>query len=157
MEKIINLTVNGKPHKLAVKPNTTLAELLRNELELKGTKIACDIGACGSCTVLLDGKAVKSCSILAPQVEGRNIVTIEGLANGDQLHPIQESFIRNHGFQCGFCTPGMILCAKALLDENPNPSEYEVREAIGGHICRCGTYPNIVKSILDAAKVMRGK
>lgn len=155
MKKALNLTVNGKRYELDVKTNTTLAELLRNELGLTGTKIACDIGACGGCTVILDGKAVRSCSILAPQAEGRNIVTIEGLTNGDRLHPIQESFIRNHGLQCGFCTPGMILGAKVLLEENPNPSEYEVREAIDGHICRCGTYPNIVKSILDAAKVMR--
>ncbi|MFC2013338.1 (2Fe-2S)-binding protein [Chloroflexota bacterium] len=157
MKIALNLIINGKQHELDVNPNTTLAELLRNELGLTGSKVACDIGACGSCTVLLDRKAVRSCSILAPQAEGRNIVTIEGLANGDQLHPIQESFIRNHGLQCGFCTPGMILEAKALLDENPKPSDLEVREALDGHICRCGTYPNIVKSILDAAKVMRGE
>lgn len=140
-----------------VEPKTILVELLRNELELTGTKIACSSGSCGTCTVLVDGKAVKSCSILALQVKGRDVLTIEGLANGDNLHPIQESFIKNHGMQCGYCTPGMIMSAKALLNENSNPTKQEVREAISGNICRCGTYPKIVKSILAAADKMGGK
>ena len=118
--------------------------------------MACSTGACGACTVLLDGKAVNSCLILALQANGKDVVTIEGLEENGKLHPIQESFIRNHGFQCGYCTPGIVLAAKALLDENPNPTEQEVRETFMGHICRCATYPRIVASTLDAAKTMRG-
>jgi carbon-monoxide dehydrogenase small subunit len=116
----------------------------------------CNSGSCGGCAVLVDGKVVKSCSILALQVDGRNVLTIEGLATSEKLHPIQQSFIENHGFQCGYCTPGMIISAKALLDENPNPTQQEVREFISGKLCRCGTYPKIVKSILAAAKMMGG-
>lgn len=156
MEAELKLTVNGEYYELAIRPGTTLAELLRNELGLVGAKVACSSGACGACTVLLDGKAVKSCLILAPQANGKSVITIEGLEDGGKLHPIQECFIRNQGFQCGYCTSGMILAAKALLDEKPDPSEQEIREAITGHICRCGTYPNIVSSILDAAKVLGG-
>jgi len=155
MRKELKLTVNGKVRELAVEPRTLLVEVLRNDLGLTGTKMPCSSGSCLGCTVLLDGKAVKSCSILALQADGRDILTIEGLADGDKLHPIQESFVENHGFQCGYCTPGIIMAAKGLLDENPSPTEQEVREAIAGHICRCGTYPRIIKSILNAARMMQ--
>lgn len=157
MKKELELTINGEPYELMVEPGTLLAELLRNELGLTGTKMSCSSGSCNACTVIIDAKAVKSCSLLALQAKGRSVLTIEGLADGDKLHPIQESFIENHGMQCGYCTPGMIMSAKALLDENPAPSEQEVREAIAGNLCRCGTYPKIVKSILAAAKKMGGK
>lgn len=156
MKKELKLTVNAKPYELAVEPRTLLVEVLRNELGLTGTKLACSSGSCAACTVLVNGKAVKSCSILALQANGKNILTIEGLANGANLHPLQKSFVKNHGFACGYCTPGMILSAKALLDENSNPTEREVRQAISMHLCRCGTYPKIVKSILDAAKMIEG-
>ena len=153
--KKLGLTINGKPYQFVIEPRTLLVELLRNELGLTGTKIACSDGSCSACTVLVDGKAVKSCSILALQVHGRSVLTIEGLADGGKLHPIQESFVRNHGLACGYCTPGMILLAKSLLDENSNPTEQEVRTAVSGHLCRCGTYPKIIKSILDAGRMTR--
>ena len=156
MKKDLNLTVNGKSYRILTESRTLLIELLRNELGLTGTKMPCNSGSCGACAVLVDGKVVKSCSILALQVNGKNVLTIEGLATGDKLHPIQQSFIENHGFQCGYCTPGMIMSAKALLDEKPNPTQQEVRESISGKLCRCGTYPKIVKSILAAAKMMGG-
>lgn len=156
MKTELSVTINGKPYEFAVEPRMLLVELLRNELGLTGTKVACSSGSCGACTVLVDGKAVKSCSILAPQVDRKSVLTIEGLADGDKLHPIQESFVKNHGLACGYCTPGMILLTKALLDENPDPTEEEVRRAISDHLCRCGTYPKIAESILEAAKVMRG-
>jgi aerobic-type carbon monoxide dehydrogenase small subunit (CoxS/CutS family) len=155
MKKELQLTVNGKSRKVSVEPKTLLVELLRNELGLTGAKMSCSCGSCCACTIILDGKAVRSCSVLALQANGRNVLTIEGLADGDKLHPIQESFVKNHGFQCGYCTPGFIMAAKALLDESPNPTEPEVRDAVEGHICRCGTYPRIVQSVLDAAKMMR--
>ena len=155
MEKPLTLTVNGERCELTVTPQATLAEVLRKNLGLTGAKIACDIGVCGACTVLLDGKAVKSCLILALQADGRDVLTIEGLEEEGRLHPLQESFMLNHGFQCGYCTPGMILAGKGLLDENPDPAAEEVREAISGHICRCGTYPRIVGSILSAVKMRR--
>ncbi len=155
MKKKLQTTVNGKFYELLVEPNKLLVEVLRDELGLTGTKFACSTGSCCSCTVLLEGRAVKSCSVLAMQVQGKNLTTIEGLAEGDKLHPLQESFVRNHGFACGFCTPGMAMAVKGLLEENYNPTDQEVRGAIEGHICRCGTYPNIVKSALEAAKEMR--
>lgn len=157
MKTVLDLRVNGEPYKLTIRPQTTLAEVLRKDLGLTGTKISCDVGACGACTVILDGKAVKSCLILALQANGKDVLTIEGLERDGKLHPLQESFTRNHGFQCGYCTPGMILAAKGLLDENPDPTALEAREVIAGHICRCGTYPKIVASILDAVKVRRGE
>lgn len=156
MKTELSVTINGKPYEFAIEPRMLLVELLRNELGLTGTKVACSSGSCGACTVLVDGKAVKSCSILAPQVDRKSVLTIEGLADGDKLHPIQESFVKNHGLACGYCTPGMILLTKALLDENPDPTKEEVRRAISDHLCRCGTYPKIAESILEAAKVMRG-
>lgn len=157
MEREITLTVDGKEHRVAVEPCCTLAECLREKLGILGVRVSCNQGDCGSCTVLLDGETVYACMILAVEVEGRNIETIEGLAWGKELHPIQQAFIAQHGMQCGYCTPGMILSAKALLDRNSSPSEQEAREAISGNLCRCGTYPKIVKAILSAAEMMRGR
>jgi carbon-monoxide dehydrogenase small subunit len=154
MKKILSLHINGQLYEVAVKPKTTLVEVLRNEVGLTGTKRACNSGACGSCTVLVDGKAVNSCSVLALQVQGKHITTIEGLTRGAQLHPIQEAFLDQGGFQCGFCTPGMIVAAKAFLDENPSPSRQQVKEAIAGNLCRCTGYVRIVDSILLAARRM---
>ena len=156
MKKELKLTINSKPYEFDIEPRVTLQELLRNEMKLTGTKIGCSDGSCSACTVLVDGRAVKSCSILALQAKGKNVLTIEGVADGDKLHPIQKSFIENHGIACGYCAPGMIILAKALLDENPNPTEHEVRETVNSNLCRCGTYPKIVKSILAAAKTMGG-
>lgn len=154
--KELKLTINGRPYNFDVEPKTTLVELLRGNLGLTGTKTGCSDGSCSACTVIVEGKAVKSCSILALQLNGKNVLTIEGLEHEGKLHPIQESFIEGHGMQCGYCTPGMIMSAKALLEENLNPTEQEVREAILGNLCRCGTYPKIVRSILAAAKEMGG-
>ena len=151
-KQTIRLTVNGKPHALQVFPNQTLLEVLREDLSLTGTKEGCQDGTCGSCTVLLDGKPVRSCLVLALEAEGKGVLTIEGLANGDRLHPIQEAFVKHGGIQCGFCTSGMVLTAKALLDSNPNPTEQEIREAISGNLCRCTGYVKIVKSVAAAAK-----
>ena len=156
MKKILNLSINGEPYEVAVSPKTTLVELLRNEIGLTGTKRACNSGACGSCTVLVNGKAVNSCSVLALQVQGKHISTIEGVADGVKLHPIQEAFLDHGGFQCGFCTPGMIITAKAFLDETPNPSRQEIKEAIAGNLCRCTGYVRIIDSISLAAERMEG-
>lgn len=152
MKKELNLTVNGEPRQLFIEPKRLLNDVLRNELGLTGTKKGCDSGACASCTVLLDGKAVKSCSVLAMQANGRNITTIEGLADGLSLHPIQQAFIDHWAFQCGFCTSGQIMAAKALLDENPNPTREQVKLHMDGHLCRCTGYNMIIEAILDAAQ-----
>ena len=153
MEKqTIRLKVNAEEHELQVPPNKTLLETLREDLGLTGAKEGCQDGTCGSCTILLDGKPVRSCLILAVEAEGKDILTIEGLSKDDELHPIQEAFVNYGGVQCGFCTPGMILAAKALLDTNTNPSEEEVRKAISGNLCRCTGYLKIVKSIIAAAQ-----
>jgi len=151
MKKLLNVTINGQPTEVLVKSSITLADLLRVQLGLTGTKKACDVGACGSCTVLIDGKSVKSCSILALQTEGKQVNTIEGLADGPKLHPLQDAFIEHQGFQCGFCAPGMIMTAKALLDENPNPTRDEVKMGIVGNLCRCTGYVRVEKAILAAA------
>lgn len=156
MKQKITLIVNEKEYDVEVEPYLTLAECLRDRLGLNGVRVSCNAGDCGCCTVLLEGQAVSSCMILAVEVGGRNITTIEGLSQGGELHPIQKAFVGHHGMQCGFCTPGMILSAKALLDRTPNPTELEVREAISGNLCRCGSYPKTVKSILAAAKMMGG-
>lgn len=148
MKKRLELIVNGGLREAYVEPWCTLQEALRTEFALFGVKSGCDTGHCGSCTVLIDGKAVKSCLVLALQARGRNITTIEGLAGKDGLHPIQQSFLNHFAFQCGFCTPGMILTAKALLDENPKPTEEEVRRALVGNLCRCTGYVKIVEAIL---------
>lgn len=156
MKEKIRLIVNKKGYELEVEPYLTLADCLRERLGLSGVRVSCNQGDCGACTVLLDGDPVSSCMILAVEVDGRNIETIEGLSEGGELHPIQKAFVEHHGMQCGFCTPGMLLSAKALLDRNPNPTEWEVREAILGNLCRCGSYPKIVESILKVARIMRG-
>jgi carbon-monoxide dehydrogenase small subunit len=151
----INVTVNGKAHAAEVEPRTLLVHFLREQLGLTGTHIGCDTSSCGACVVHLNGQSVKSCTILAVQADGGDILTIEGLGSTDNLHPVQEGFWENHGLQCGYCTPGMIMTAVAFLKENPNPSESEIRHALEGNICRCTGYQNIVKSIQWAAEKMR--
>lgn len=148
-KKSLQLTINGEPYELTVEPCTTLAELLREELHLTGTKEGCGIGMCGACTVLLDGKAIKSCLVLALKANGKEITTIEGLAAKGEIHPLQKAFIDHGAIQCGYCTPGMILSAKALLDENPHPTEEEVRMAMVGNLCRCTGYVKILEAILS--------
>jgi aerobic-type carbon monoxide dehydrogenase small subunit (CoxS/CutS family) len=148
----INVSVNGVLQALQVEPRTTLAEALRGPLGLTGTKIACNRGACSACTVLLDGAPVCSCMVLAIEVGSRSVTTIEGLAQGDVLHPVQVAFIEHDALQCGFCTPGMVLSCAALLRHTPDPSARDVQNAISGHICRCGTYPHVVAATLAAAK-----
>ena len=152
MKTRILLKVNGERHEVFIEPNRTLLDVLREELLLKGVKEACGAGECGACTVLMDGKPVNSCITLAVEAEGREIETIEGLSNGGNLHPLQKSFIEHHSFQCGFCTPGIIMTAKAFLDRNPEPTEEEITNGIAGNICRCTGYDNIVDGILNAAK-----
>jgi carbon-monoxide dehydrogenase small subunit len=147
----ITVTVNGAEQSLAVEPRLLLVHFLREKLRLTGTHVGCDTTNCGACTVLVDGVPVKSCTYLAVQANGKAVTTVEGLANGAQLHPIQEGFKEEHGLQCGFCTPGMMLVSAALLEENPNPSEEEIRWAISGNICRCTGYQNIVKAVQWAA------
>ncbi len=153
----ITVTVNGKQHTLDVEPRLLLAHLIRQGLELTGTHTGCDTTHCGACTVLVDGSPVKSCTMFAVQVDGHEVTTVEGLTSASGLHPIQEGFRDEHGLQCGFCTPGMMLTAKALLDENPDPTEDEVRWALSGNLCRCTGYQNIVKSVLVAAALLRAK
>src|SRR5437016_12416358 len=152
----VTVTVNGSPRAFEVEPRTLLVDYLRDDCGLTGTKVGCDTSSCGACTVLLDGESVKSCTLLAAQADGRSITTIEGMADGLTLHPIQEAFHRNHGLQCGYCTPGMIMAAASFLKENPRPTEEDVRQALEGNLCRCTGYQNIVKSILDAAGSMAG-
>lgn len=154
MNKTIQLTVNGDPRNVSIDTRARLVDLIRDSLGLTGTHLGCGTGNCGACTVLVDQHTVKSCCTLALDVDGAEIMTIEGLANGEQLHPIQHSFAECHGLQCGFCTPGMILSTLHLLGSNPAPTEDEIREAISGNICRCTGYVNIVASILDAAHRM---
>lgn len=148
----LSMKVNGKYVRTQVEPQTTLAEVLRNQLGLTGTKVACNSGQCGGCTVLMDNKAVYSCHILALDCAGKDITTIEGLMTGEKLHPIQEAFIEHDGLQCGFCTPGQIMAAQALLLKSPRPSREEVLEGMSGNICRCAAYPNIIESVLAAAE-----
>jgi carbon-monoxide dehydrogenase small subunit len=152
----INFTINGEAKSLEVEPRLLLVHMIREELNLTGTHIGCDTTSCGACTVIMDGKAVKSCTILAVQANGRNLETIEGLANGG-LHPLQEGFWEQHGLQCGYCTPGMIMSAKALLARNSNPSDDEIRWAISGNLCRCTGYVKIVEAIQYAAAKMQAK
>ena len=155
--KELNLTVNGKPYQLSVLPWRTLLEVIREDLGLTGTKEGCGLGECGACTVLMDGRAVNSCLVLASEADGKQITTIEGLTQGDKLHPIQQAFVDHGGLQCGFCTPGMIMAAKALLDKNPTPTEEEVKRGIAGNLCRCTGYAKIIESIKAAAKNMEAK
>ncbi|MBC7605087.1 MAG: (2Fe-2S)-binding protein [Ramlibacter sp.] len=151
---MLNLSVNGKPVQTDIAPTTLLVDLLRGPLSLTGTHTGCDTAQCGACTVLVDGQSVKSCSILALQVQGRAVTTVEGLATGDELHPIQEAFVACHGLQCGFCTPGMMMAAAGLIATNPNPSEQDIVHALDGNICRCTGYVNIVAAVQQAATAM---
>jgi carbon-monoxide dehydrogenase small subunit len=152
MKKIhISFKINGRTQESLVAPNQTLLQLLREDLGLTGAKQGCGVGDCGSCTVLLDGRPVNSCLVLAAQADGREVATVEGLADGDRLHPLQVSFIEKGAVQCGFCSPGMLLSAQALLDRNSRPSEMEIREAISGNLCRCTGYQKIVEAVQDAA------
>jgi len=155
-EAVIQLTINDKVYRTKVKSNWTLLDVLRRELDLTGTKKACDHGNCGACTVIVDGKAVYACSLLAIGMEGKKIFTVEGLREGEKLHPIQKAFSEQGGYQCGFCTPGQMMAAKALLDRNPKPTPDEVRMAMAGNLCRCGAYPKIIESVLSAAAKLRG-
>jgi carbon-monoxide dehydrogenase small subunit len=153
----VTLKINGGPRRLKVPSNWTLNDVLRNRLDLTGTKRACDYGGCGSCTVLMDGIDVYSCSVLAVEAQGKEILTIEAIGNSESLHPLQKTFALSYAAQCGWCTPGMIMSAKALLDHNPSPTEDEVRMALSGVLCRCTGYSSIVQAVLDAARVLRGE
>ena len=153
----INIRVNGEWHELAVEPWERLVDILRNRLMLTGTKVGCDEGECGACTVNLDGKAVLSCLVLAAQADGREILTIEGLHQGSELHPIQKAFVRESAIQCGYCTPGTIMTAHSLLQSDPNPKEKTVRKSLANNLCRCTGYYKPVKAILAAARAMREK
>ena len=152
----ISMTVNGKSVSAEVEARTLLVQYLRESLGLTGTHVGCDTSQCGACVVHVNGGSLKSCTMLAAQAEGADVTTIEGLANGDELHPMQEAFRENHGLQCGFCTPGMVMSALDLVQKNADPSEREVREWLEGNLCRCTGYHNIVKSILAGAKALRG-
>jgi xanthine dehydrogenase YagT iron-sulfur-binding subunit len=151
----VTMNVNGVPRTLQVEPRTTLAEALRGPLGLTGTKISCDRGACSACTVWLDGAAVCACMMLAIEVGARSVTTIEGLAHGDRLHAVQAAFIEHDALQCGFCTPGMLMSCAALLEHTPDPDADEIKTAISGHLCRCGTYPHVVAATLAAAKARK--
>ena len=153
--KRITMTINGEKRTADVEARVLLAHLIRQGFKLTGTHTGCDTTNCGACTVLFDGRPIKSCTMLAVQADGHDIQTVEGLATASELHPIQEGFKEEHGLHCGFCTPGMMMAAKALLDENPNPTEEEVRWALSGNLCRCTGYQNIVRSVLWAAEKMR--
>ena len=148
----IAVTVNGASHEADVEPRQLLTYFLRDELGLKGTNVGCDTSSCGACTVLLDGESVKSCTVLAVQADGCEVTTVEGLADGDGLHPVQQAFHERHALQCGFCTPGFVMAAVGLLAENPSPSEQEIRESLEGNLCRCTGYDNIVAAVRAAAK-----
>jgi carbon-monoxide dehydrogenase small subunit len=155
MRQATHITVNGSPHAYEVEPRLLLVHFLRDVLGLTGTHVGCDTGQCGACTVLMNGQAVKSCMVLAVQADGSEVTTIEGLAKDGQYHPVQQAFWEKHGLQCGFCTPGMILSSVCLLQDNPNPTDDEIREQLEGNLCRCTGYQNIVASVRAAADVMR--
>ncbi len=154
-EQITKFLINGRTYEMFIEPSLTLLELLRDKIGLTGTKLSCGVGACGACTILLDGKAVNSCLTLAVTVQGKNILTIEGLKKGTVLHPIQKEFIDHGAIQCGFCTSGMIMAAKVLLDNNPNPTIGEVKESLSGNLCRCTGYVKIIDAVVAAAKAMK--
>jgi len=156
MKTLINLKVNGRAWDLAVEPNRTLLDVLRHDLELTGTKRGCDLGECGSCTVILNGKPVNSCLVLAIQANGAEVLTIEGLAGPSGLHPLQRAFVEKGAIQCGFCTPGMILSASSLLQKNPKPGEEEIRTALSGNLCRCTGYQKIVEAIQSVGERGQG-
>jgi carbon-monoxide dehydrogenase small subunit len=157
MKKTIRITLNGKKTELEVPSHRLLLDLLRDEIGLTGTKEGCGTGDCGACTVLLNGKAVNSCLIFSGELDGADIVTIEGLKIGPELHPVQQAFIQDGGVQCGYCTSGMLMMSKALLDENPDPSDEEIRFALSGNLCRCTGYAKIVKAVQDAAAELRAR
>jgi carbon-monoxide dehydrogenase small subunit len=152
----VTITVNGATHTDEVEPRTLLVHYVRETLGLTGTNVGCDTSQCGACTVLMDGQAVKSCTVLAAQADGSEVATIEGLAKNGALHPVQQGFWEKHGVQCGFCTPGMIMTAVDLLQRNPNPTEAEIRHGLEGNLCRCTGYQNIVKAVQYAAEAMKG-
>jgi len=152
MRQLIELNINGETKEVAIKEHSTLLQVLRNDLRMTGSKRGCDHGECGSCTVLVDGKAVLSCLQLAVSMQGKRIETIEGLAKGGELHPLQRSFLENGAVQCGFCSPGMILTAKALIDANPRPTDEDIKRAIGGNYCRCTGYSQIIESVKKVAE-----
>jgi carbon-monoxide dehydrogenase small subunit len=152
----VQMTVNGQSYEDTVEPRLLLVHYLRDTLGLTGTHVGCDSTNCGACTVHLNGEAVKSCTVLAVQADGAQVKTIEGMADGDRLHPLQDAFWTNHGLQCGYCTPGMIMAAADLLERNPNPTEEEVRHGLEGNLCRCTGYHNIVRAVLEAAKTREG-
>lgn len=152
----VRLTVNGVEREADVEPRVLLVDFIRTQLALTGTHIGCDTSSCGACTVLLDGEPVKSCTLLTVQADGHQVTTVEGMANGAELHPVQVGFHEEHGLQCGFCTPGMMLVGSALLERNPNPTDAEIRWAISGNVCRCTGYMNIVKAIQHAARARAG-
>ncbi len=152
----ITLNINGKPVSLTVEPRVTLVDAMRNYLELTGAKRVCDRGTCGACTVIMGGKTVYACTVLAIDAQGKNIETIEGLASGNSLHPVSKAFYDNDAQQCGYCTPGFVMACKGFIDEHPNPTEEEVKHGLGGNLCRCGTYMGIRKAVLQAAKEMKG-
>jgi carbon-monoxide dehydrogenase small subunit len=156
VKQLITLTVNGMKHEVAIEPRQSLLQVLREELHLTGTKEGCSEGECGACTVILDGQTVDSCLIFGLEANAREVITIEGLAKGDQLHPLQKAFAEYGAVQCGFCTPGMILAAKALLDSHPNPTEADIRRGIAGNLCRCTGYVKIVEAIKTAAQSSAG-
>ncbi len=155
MKQPVILTVNGVPHEGEAEPRELLVHYLRGALGLTGTHVGCDTSQCGACTVLLDGEAVKSCTVLAVQASGHEVTTVEGLPDGEALHPVQQAFIAEHGLQCGYCTPGFVLAAKHLLDTNPDPTEAEIRRGLEGNLCRCTGYVNIVRAVQTAAASMR--
>lgn len=155
MKRVVSLNVNGIDHELAVEPNAVLADVLREDLRLVGVKKGCDDGDCGACSVLCDGKVIPSCTTLACEVEGTKIITIEGVKKGSQLHPVQQAFIDCFAVQCGFCTPGMILAIIALLDENPDPTEEEMRDYLRGNICRCTGYTKIIDAVNEAKELLK--
>ncbi len=157
MKKTINITVNGTPHTVEVEPRTLLVHLIREQLSMTGTHIGCDTSSCGACTILINGRSAKSCTVLAVQADGKEIATVEGLATAEGLHPIQEGFHLNHALHCGFCTPGMMMRAIEMLEKNPNPTEEEIRWGISGNLCRCTGYNNIVKAIQWTSAKMQGK
>lgn len=152
---VVQMRINGRDYEVVVRDSATLLEVIRETLGLTGTKEACGVGECGACTILMDGQAVNACLVLAGEAQGREIITIEGLSDGEKLHPIQEAFVEIGGLQCGFCTPGMILSAKALLDRTPNPTDEEIRKGLEGNFCRCTGYTKIIDSVKAAARKMR--
>jgi carbon-monoxide dehydrogenase small subunit len=156
-QKLVTLTVNGREYELEINAHWTLAKVLREKLGLTGLKIACDNGACGACTVIMDGEAILSCMTLAIECEGKEIMTIEGLSDGVNLHPIQQAWLEEHGTQCGFCAPGFIMATKAFLEKSPSPTEEEVKEALSGNICRCGNYDHIINAALCSSQKIKGE